>query len=724
MKRFHVSFMFLVIHVFCFSSLGNNIAVSSAVVIGQNTSAGVNNSSNFCLVRFNLSWENSWRWNSSAGSISYIGVKASGSGYTGVPQVYIGSEGAVQWTSNTSVTIGQLLFVSSTPTNRFYRVTATHTTLASAPTHTSGTVSNLEFVSINNGGGTGATATATVVGGIITGYSISSPGSGYTSLPTISIFPTNGGTGATADVHITSWWDAAWVFVKFRVGASNPTFTAITLTSGSNTFTVNNVSNLRVGMPVQKVPGVGSGSSTIPALTVITAINSTTNTVTISNPVGGTTASNNNIEFVRFWEHASIHSAGHTASPGSTIDASSPSGVFIYRDAAGAGNNSFNNVRLRWNYGLQGVRDDALVTIQVFGIEMVYVPGGVDFNVGGGGGTSAFTPTTINTAMANTAPSGTGSLGGAAGGYPSGQSSPASASWPNGYNAFYCMKYEISQGQMRDFLNSLSYSQQASFTTLPPNTIAGAGALSRYFDFRQGIQMEVTGSPVGLPAVYGCGGTGGESVACNYINWLLGCAYLDWSCLRPMTELEFEKACRGNQQAVSGEYAWGTNTSAGSDYTLSGVYTVSERISNNYSITSGNLLNAITEGSINGPIRVGIFADNSLNRGRITSGATYYGIMEMSGNGAELVVSMATATGLSYTGIHGDGLLSADGFANTTDWPGLTGGKVSASTGAGSRGGGWNSFNTGSTISDRSLATIIPGATVTTGPRGVRSVQQ
>ena len=37
-------------------------------------------------------------------------------------------------------------------------------------------------------------------------------------------------------------------------------------------------------------------------------------------------------------------------------------------------------------------------------------------------------------------------------------------------------------------------------------------------------------------------------------------------------------------------------------------------------------------GSIDGPLRVGIFAANSLNTGRITAGASYYGIMELSGN--------------------------------------------------------------------------------------------
>ncbi|MFZ9719151.1 MAG: hypothetical protein ACO3BD_07325, partial [Chitinophagaceae bacterium] len=185
--------------------------------------------------------------------------------------------------------------------------------------------------------------------------------------------------------------------------------------------------------------------------------------------------------FVKFqmvggdWQHATLSNidAQHTAPSGSTINAASDGkGIFIYRANNSNGDNNFSAVQLRWNYGANGLSDDAIINIQVFAIEMVYVPGGVDFNVGGGGG--GFTSTTINTANATSAPSGTGSLGGQAGGYPTGQTVPANASWPNGYNAFYCMKYEISQGQYRDFLNTLTRSQQDTRTA----TLLSAGITS------------------------------------------------------------------------------------------------------------------------------------------------------------------------------------------------------------------------------------------------------
>ncbi len=48
--------------------------------------------------------------------------------------------------------------------------------------------------------------------------------------------------------------------------------------------------------------------------------------------------------------------------------------------------------------------------------------------------------------------------------------------------------------------------------------------------------------------------------ACNRVLWHDGATYADWAGLRPMTELECEKACRGPVYPVTGEYAWGNTT--------------------------------------------------------------------------------------------------------------------------------------------------------------------
>ena len=530
-------------------------------------------------------------------------------------------------------------------------------------------------------------------------------------------------------------WDAAWVFVKFRVGASNPTFTSVS--SSGTTITVSSTTNLRVGMPLR----VTSGTGVFATNTVITSITSATQFVVSIAPT--TALSNASIECIRIWEHARLNNTGHTAPAGSTIDAglltpgsafdatTNPAlGVFVYRDTQGTGTNTFNNTQLRWNYGANGLNDFMVISVQVFAVEMVYVPGGVSFNVGGGGGGTAFTSTTINTGIATTAPSGTGSLGGQAGGYPTGQTAPTSASWPNGYNAFYCMKYEASQGQYRDFLNTLTYAQQVNRTAVVPTSVAGTGALSNAN--RNGIDIQTPGNATTLlPAVYGCNLNGnttyneaadGEWIACNWLSYMDGCAYMDWAGLRPMTELEREKACRGNQPAVSGEYAWGTNTIHATTYSALINPGTANELPNAPSTINGNVAYNTTTSGIGGPLRVGIFATASTTR--VTSGATYYGIMEMSGNLYELYVNIATVDGRNYTGVHGDGSLSLNGHSNATLWPGLISGEVTGANGSGIYGGDWFSSGAGlCMVSDRTFSnnTSASGRRYDFGLRAVRS---
>ncbi len=56
-------------------------------------------------------------------------------------------------------------------------------------------------VLITGGGGSGATATATVTGGAVTSITVTNPGNGYTSIPSVYVYNATGaGTGATAAV--------------------------------------------------------------------------------------------------------------------------------------------------------------------------------------------------------------------------------------------------------------------------------------------------------------------------------------------------------------------------------------------------------------------------------------------------------------------------------------------------------------------------------------------
>ncbi len=436
------------------------------------------------------------------------------------------------------------------------------------------------------------------------------------------------------------------------------------------------------------------------------------------------------------WNHCNLNNIGHTAPTGSTIAAglvtpasafnttTNPAvGVFIYRTADGNGTVNYQNTQLRWNYGSQGVLDAAVLDIQVFAIEMVNVPTGT-FAVGDGAvdpfnyNSNRFTLTTINTGIATTAPSGTGSLGGQAGGYPTGQTAPTNSSWPNGYNGFYCMKYEITQGLYRDFLNTLTYSQQVGRTHDQGITTAGFMALytgSNVQD-RNGIEVKIAGNASNnTPAIFGCdydgnnsydSGYDGEWIACNYLSSGDLFALLDWSALRPMSDMEFEKACRGPVAPVQREYAWGTNLRNLMANSASNPGTITEELGVIYSVSFGT--GNYTENSYT--FRGGNLASNSSNTGRITSGGTYYGIMEMTGNIAEKCIDFSSST---FIGSHGDGTINTSGVKTNSDWQYLI-----------LKSSDWNG-NQGLEISNRS--NYFPNnesfRNLLGGGRGVRSTQ-
>jgi formylglycine-generating enzyme required for sulfatase activity len=257
------------------------------------------------------------------------------------------------------------------------------------------------------------------------------------------------------------------------------------------------------------------------------------------------------------------------------------------------------------------------------------------------------------------------------------------ASYPTGYNAFYIMKYEISQGQYKEFLNTLTRTQQNNRTASQTANYFVMSATTSV-SYRNGIR-----APASIPSgaiTFGCDFTSGtfnqsddgEWIACNYLSWMDVAAYADWAGLRPFTELEFEKAGRGGQTVVASEYAWGsTSITQATGITNSGY--------NNE--VSSNAANCVygSHASVQGPLRCGSLTDSDDTRAE--AGAGYYGIMELSGNLWERPVSvMDSQTGTTvsdFTGSHGDGSLSSTGFATNTDWPGTD------AQGAGFRGGNW-----------------------------------
>lgn len=100
------------------------------------------------------------------GSVLYISITNQGSGYTSDPTIIIGNE----WTANTALNLLDQIFYS----NRLYTVTTAGTTGTTAPSHGSGSASN-------------GTAVLQYVGTKASATSVRKYGSGYSSVPTITI---------------------------------------------------------------------------------------------------------------------------------------------------------------------------------------------------------------------------------------------------------------------------------------------------------------------------------------------------------------------------------------------------------------------------------------------------------------------------------------------------------------------------------------------------------
>lgn len=460
------------------------------------------------------------------------------------------------------------------------------------------------------------------------------------------------------------------------------------------------------------------------------------------------------------WQHAWLSTNNNDHDPGTGTEATinigtsniggipRGMGAFIYRSENGSGIFSITNARLQWNYADQGFQTTSRLEIRVFAIEMVYVAEGAFFAGSGGneigrfhaGGASNTTPFEVTESwtnqtngpcMGNTS----GCLWGTStsGNSTIGSSGNLNQTFPTGYHAFYMMKYNITQQQYVDFLNTLTRTQQeARFS----NTTVG-----HYFDHfgtattpvnRMGVRL-MSDPGGGERRVFGCdlngNGIAGEANDGQWVamglSWMDGAAYVDWAGLRPMTELEYEKAARGFANPVPNEYAWGTASIQTVRYNLNNAGTVNEGISSNYNSTgttgnSNHQTSLPSTTSLQGAMRVGIFAAHALNTGRVTSGASYWGIMELSGIPWERAVTVGNNTGRNFTALHGDGALSAAGHANVPNWSGS--GEVRNATGSGFRGADWNSTVAYLRVSDRfSAGSSHSVRTWLYGFRGVRS---
>jgi len=370
------------------------------------------------------------------------------------------------------------------------------------------------------------------------------------------------------------------------------------------------------------------------------------------------------------WKHAKVSpvASDHTIA-GSLLQidpASDSMGVFIRRTNPGNGDIAATAVSLK----IGPLIGTDSFNFKVFGTEVVYVPQGA-FTAGDGNSSGVYYITQQSITASKEA------SGVAAGSLYAG--SPAvAAAFPMGYNAFYAMKYEISNEQWVDFLNTLNYDQQV--TRIAANTPQSTAGTAVYTTLPSGvsyirtIRVQSPGVNNTQPAVFGCDydndgvfneTSDGQNLPMVGIGRADAAAILDWSGLRMMTELEYEKACRGSKTAVLNEFAWGTAALTWQKRANTSNQGLPNENVAGSGATNGNTFLTYSPFNSDGPGRVGLFATST--SGRETSGAGFYGIMELTGNAGEFVIS--ADNGATFTGEHGNGMLTTTGEADVASWP-------------------------------------------------------
>jgi formylglycine-generating enzyme required for sulfatase activity len=441
------------------------------------------------------------------------------------------------------------------------------------------------------------------------------------------------------------------------------------------------------------------------------------------------------------WLHATLSAtdANHTITNNNgvtmNIDATANGrGVMVHRTSNGNGTVNLQGVRLRWDYRSGNVvHDTANVTVRVFAIEMVYIPEG-QFFIGDGTlttpnpSTNAFRinnvgnnrPILISSEAAFNFINSSASTGTVPFGYNPRFTDAYTlpANFPKGFSAHYVMKYELSVQQYVDFFNCL----RTDITTAKNNrNIQGSQPTRSTFAWNSSPLSDATA------------GIGANRPQCGF-SMEDFYTYADWSGLRMMSELEYEKICRGTDRTgispgiavypVNGEYAWGESgnlVSFSTAGTLVNDGTISEGIVNPTTATQN--IGVIATG----PVRCGIFAakNPSTNQRRLT-GSSYYGVMELTGNVEEWVMpacpqyqgGSCSSTIYNYTGTHGDGNIDqSTGRFNETSFG--AGGNITNYPFWLTRRGG--SFSSVEMVSQRSFTYYGTGTWCTTYPYTSRS---
>ena len=346
------------------------------------------------------------------------------------------------------------------------------------------------------------------------------------------------------------------------------------------------------------------------------------------------------------WQHVQLNTTGVVKGNGTagTVQVTADKvGAWLHRSDPGAGTFNITGMQLQWNYGLNGLTDVAGLEVRVFAVEMVYVPEG-DFNAPGQTGMDRnffnltvndgwdqmngrfYAPGTngpvINSRLSptllyndNISPAVSLRIKGDAGIDTNNDGVVDNTTYPTGFKAFYVYKYEMSEQQYSDFINTLTAAQISNLGVAGATITLTAG---QYFPSSPNRACGVSASPRVL-------------------------AYADWSGLRPLSFLEFNKCSYGPFRPVrnyGGFPAWGGYMGPNEDL-----------LKGNHS--DGNLLDVTS------------FYSSSSDSSREKAAASYYGVILLTGNAIEPVVRLSY---FQYQPQHGNGVLTVAGSHDVASW--------------------------------------------------------
>jgi hypothetical protein len=325
------------------------------------------------------------------------------------------------------------------------------------------------------------------------------------------------------------------------------------------------------------------------------------------------------------WNHALLAPGGTVSSSATLTLGSDSMGAWLDHSATGSQMSATVNLnmatfanRIGWNS----------VMIQVYAVAMVHIPTGSfvynESNLGG---------TTSNNYNGTAGPQTVASAA----------NIPASAAagWPNGYSSFYIMRYPISQGQYADFLNSVS----ATTATVHADTV--------FSNF--GYSMSVNAG------VYS---TADRNLAMVRMSFFDLSAFLSWAALRPITEMEYERA--GRDVAPDARfYPWGSQAP-----TTPPNYWPPNEGGGPFAQNNMNFGNLSSQSILD----VGRYMSSDVYRTAAQTGVSPYGVADLSGNIATAVILC------SYLSVPGNGNGSAVfpvSWPNADSYTGYRGGYLS-----------------------------------------------